>query len=103
MSVASSRPASQLINSQTEDTQSQLQATSVAQIQPARLTAFRQALGPLMDTRVFVNDDSADVEALIGAVNTAIRANSSLGERHVFQRQEAIQALRAMNERNELM
>ncbi|KAH8700451.1 putative DNA replication licensing factor Mcm3 [Talaromyces proteolyticus] len=104
MSVASSLPASQLLVSQTEDSQSQSQAraSSIAPLQPDRLNTFRQILGPLM-SRVFVNDDSADVEALIGAVNTAIRASQSLGERHVFQRQEAIQALKAMNERNELM
>jgi DNA replication licensing factor MCM3 len=102
MSVASSRPASQLITSQTDEN-TQSQTSSVGPLQPARLTTFRQALGPLMGTRLFVNDDSADVETLIGAVNTAIRANPSLGERHVFQRMEAIQALMAMNERNELM
>lgn len=99
LSVASSRPASQLLDSQTdENTQSQ-----TAPIQPARLTVFRQALGPLMGTQLFVNDDTADVETLIGAVNTAIRSTLSMGEAHVFQRQEAIQALRIMNERNELM
>lgn len=97
MSVASSLPASQLLQSQTDS-----QASFLAPIQPSRLNTFRQSLGPLM-SQVFTNDDSADLEALIGAVNTAIRANSSLGERHVFQRQEAIQALKAMNERNELM
>ncbi|CRG90274.1 DNA replication licensing factor mcm3 [Talaromyces islandicus] len=102
MSVASSQPASQLVESQTDDSQNQSQASSGAPIQPDRLNTFRQTLGPLM-SRVFVNDDSADVEALIGSVNTAIRANQALGERHVFQRPEAIQALKVMNERNELM
>ncbi|KUL88445.1 hypothetical protein ZTR_05390 [Talaromyces verruculosus] len=97
MSVASSLPASQLLQSQTDS-----QASSAAPIQPARLTIFRQTLGPLMG-QVFANDDSADLEALIGAINTAIRANPSLGERNVFRREEAIQALKAMNERNELM
>jgi DNA replication licensing factor MCM3 len=103
MSVASSRPASQLIESQTDDTQSQSRVGSVVPIQPARLLTFRHALGPIMGNLVFVDDDSADVEGLIGAVNSTIRRNPSLGEPHVFQRQEAIQALRAMNERNELM
>lgn len=98
MSVASSLPASQLLESQTDDSQ----ASSVTPIQPGRLNIFRQTLGPLM-SQIFVNDDSADLEALIGAINTAIRANQSLGERNVFQRQEAIQALKIMNERNELM
>jgi DNA replication licensing factor MCM3 len=98
LSFASSLPASQLVNSQTDDSQ----ASSAAPIHPARLNIFRQTLGPLM-SQVFVNDDSADLEALIGAVNTAVRSNPSLGERNVFQRQEAIQALKVMNERNELM
>ncbi|KAB8261920.1 MCM-domain-containing protein [Aspergillus pseudonomiae] len=104
MSVASSQPASQLIDSQTDTSQPQTSSASASQpIQPARLTVFRQALGPLMGTRLFATGDTADVEELIGAVNTAVRGTRSLGESHVFQRPEAIQALRAMNERNELM
>ncbi|KAE8418182.1 MCM-domain-containing protein [Aspergillus pseudocaelatus] len=104
MSVASSQPASQLIDSQTDTSQPQTSSASASQpIQPARLTVFRQALGPLMGTRLFTTGDTADVEELIGAVNTAVRGTRSLGESHVFQRPEAIQALRAMNERNELM
>ncbi|KAE8373135.1 MCM2/3/5 family-domain-containing protein [Aspergillus bertholletiae] len=104
MSVASSQPASQLIDSQTDTSQPQASSASSSQpIQPARLTVFRQALGPLMGTRLFTTGDTADVEELIGAVNTAVRGTRSLGESHVFQRPEAIQALRAMNERNELM
>ncbi|PWY95516.1 DNA replication licensing factor mcm3 [Aspergillus sclerotioniger CBS 115572] len=103
MSVASSQPESQLVQSQTDNSQSQTASASSQPIQPARLMVFRQALGPLMGTRLFTHGDTADVEALIGAVNTALRSTPSLGEPHVFQRAEAIQALRAMNERNELM
>ncbi|KKK17166.1 DNA replication licensing factor mcm3 [Aspergillus rambellii] len=108
MSVASSRPASQLVQSQSQIDTSQSQGASSAPassqpIHPARLTIFRQALGPLMGTRLFANSDTVDVEELIGAVNTAVRTSRSLGESHVFQRSEAIQALKAMNERNELM
>ncbi|CEL09087.1 Putative DNA replication licensing factor mcm3 [Aspergillus calidoustus] len=104
MSVASSRPASQLVQSQTDTSQSQgasSAASSSQPIQPARLTLFRQALGPLMGTKLFASGDTADVEELIGAVNTAVRTRQ--GETQVFQRPEAIQALKAMNERNELM
>ncbi|KAL4922724.1 MCM2/3/5 family-domain-containing protein [Aspergillus aurantiobrunneus] len=106
MSVASSQPASQLVQSQTDTSQSQGASSSSASsqtIQPARLTVFRQALGPLMGTTLFTSGDTADVEELIGAVNTAVRSSRSLGESQVFQRPEAIQALMAMNERNELM
>ncbi|KAL6231611.1 hypothetical protein BDW75DRAFT_38431 [Aspergillus navahoensis] len=108
MSVASSRPASQLVGSQTDTSQSQVASASSASassqpITSARLTVFRQALGPLMGTTLFSSSDTADVEELIGAVNAAIRSSRSLGESAVFQRPEAIEALKAMNERNELM
>ncbi|RDW93550.1 MCM DNA helicase complex subunit MCM3 [Aspergillus mulundensis] len=109
MSVASSRPASQLVQSQTDTSQSQgassnASASASSQtIMPARLTVFRQALGPLMGTTLFSSSDTADVEELIGAVNTAVRSSRALGESAVFQRAEAIEALKAMNERNELM
>lgn len=100
MSMASSRPASQLVQSQTDNSQSQ---SASQPLQPERLNVFRQALGPLMGTRLFTDGDTADVESLVGAVNTAIRDAPALGESHVFQRREAVQALKAMNERNELM
>ena len=100
MSVASSQPASQLMQSQTDDSQSQQTAAASQPLQPARLGVFRQALGSLMGTRLFTEGDTADVEELIGAVNTAIR---SQGQAQVFQRPEAVQALKAMNEMNQLM
>lgn len=99
MSVASSQPASQLMESQTDNSQSQ-QASQP--LQPARLAVFRQTLGSLMGSRLFTDGDTADVEDLIGAVNTAIRA-SPQGHGQVFQRPEAVQALKAMNEMNQLM
>ena len=105
MSMASSQPASQLMQSQQDTSQSQpysSAASSSEPIQPARLATFRQTLGPLMG-EVFSNEDTADLEMLIGAVNRSIRSTPSLGEEHVFQRTEAIKALRVMNERNELM
>lgn len=55
-----------------------------------------------MGSRLFTDGDTADVEDLIGAVNTAIRA-SPQGHGQVFQRPEAVQALKAMNEMNQLM
>ena len=101
MSMASSQPASQLLRSQTnEESQSQETALPAAPLAPARLTTFRQALGPLMDT-VFV-DEVANVDELIAAVNRAIRSSIG-GGGEIFGRGEAIQALEAMNSRNELM
>ena len=99
MSVASSQPASQLMESQTDNSQSQ-QASQP--LQPERLAVFRQTLGSLMGSRLFTDGDTADVEDLIGAVNMAIRA-SPQGHGQVFQRPEAVQALKAMNDMNQLM
>ncbi|KAJ6190700.1 Nucleic acid-binding OB-fold [Penicillium mononematosum] len=99
MSMASSQPASQLIESQTDS-----QSTSAdVPITPARMTVFRQTLGPLMGKTVFKDSDTSKIDDLINAVNTAIRESSQLGASHVFSRPEAIQALRVMNEDNILM
>lgn len=101
MSVASSHPASQLVQSQTDDSQST--STSAQPIAPARLAIFRQTLGQLMGTRVFADGDMMNVDELIEAVNTGVRTSPSLGAAHVFPRAEAIQALDVMNEQNLLM
>lgn len=100
MSVASSQPASQLMS---DTSQSQSAAAASQPIQPPRLAIFRQTLGSLMGSRLFADGDTADVEELIGAVNTAVRTAPGLGEGAVFQRPEAVQALKAMNEMNQLM
>lgn len=100
MSVASSQPASQLVQSQTDDSQST--AAPAQPITPARMTVFRQTLGSLM-TRVFADSDMVGVDEVIEAVNTAIRESPTLGAAHVFSRPEAIQALGVMNEQNLLM
>ncbi|KAJ5170318.1 Nucleic acid-binding OB-fold [Penicillium coprophilum] len=99
MSMASSQPASQLIESQT-DSQSTSQDVPIT---PARMTVFRQTLGPLMGKTVFIGSDTSKVDDLINAVNTAIRESPKLGASHVFSRSEAIQALRVMNDDNILM
>jgi DNA replication licensing factor MCM3 len=100
MSVASSKPASQLVQSQTDDSQSTVSAHPIT---PARMTVFRQTLGPLLGSRVFADSDMTSVDDLIEAVNTAIRASPTLGAAHIFSRPEAIQALGVMNEENLLM
>ncbi|OOQ87082.1 DNA replication licensing factor mcm3 [Penicillium brasilianum] len=101
MSVASSHPASQLVQSQTDNSQST--TTSAQPITPARMAVFRQTLGPLMGTKVFADGDMVHVDELIEAVNTAVRASPQHGAAHVFSRPEAIQALSKMNEENLLM
>ena len=111
MSLASSRPASQLITSQTEDSQDTANggngagAPSVQPVitSPARVRVFRTALGQLLTTSLFQNE-AADLDPLIEAVNARLgaAASSSRGEES-FSREEASRALLAMQERNEIM
>ena len=96
MSVASSQPASQLVHTQTQSEDSQNAAQAPPQIVPARLNVFRRALGQLLNTSLFQNE-AADVEALIDAVNGRV------GREERFGRDEAGAALSEMNERNEVM
>ena len=114
MSVASSQPASQLINSQTdEDGESQqtngagastsgvhnaVTAPTAMTITVPRLRLFRSALGQLLSTPLFQND-AADVEPLVEAVNAKV---TGMREER-FVRAEAEAALMEMNERNEIM
>ncbi|KAL9030606.1 MAG: hypothetical protein Q9196_001287 [Gyalolechia fulgens] len=93
MSVASSQPASQLITSQTDDSQN---TDGPVHITPARLRVFRSALGQLLDTPLFQNE-SADVEPLVEAVN------SRVGREPRFEMAEASAALLEMQDRNEVM
>lgn len=101
MSVASSHPASQLVQSQTDDSQST--SASAQPLTPARMAVFRQILGPLMGNKVFKDGDMCHVDELIEAVNTALRESPRHGAAHVFSRPEAIQALSKMNDENLLM
>ncbi|KAJ5897450.1 hypothetical protein N7504_007738 [Penicillium tannophilum] len=100
MSVASSHPASQLVQSQTDNSQS---TSSDHPITPDRYALFRQILGPLMGTRVFADGDQTNVDELINEVNTAIGKSPNHGAADIFPRPEAIQALQKMNEENLLM
>ncbi|KAL8638096.1 MAG: hypothetical protein Q9228_004713 [Teloschistes exilis] len=104
MSVASSQPASQLITSQpnespdTDETDSESSSSSgeVMLIHPDRLRVFRTALGQLLNTSLFQNE-AADAAALLDAVNEKI------GPEQEFESSEAVAALKAMQERNEVM
>ena len=112
MSIASSLPASQLPSTQTDsqgrDSQNQSAPTAgeeggddddrLAPISPARLGTFRSALGRLTNTRLFAND-SANVVSLIEAVNNSFSGNGQ----EAFDREEAIKALRIMNDENQIM
>ena len=87
MSLASSRPASQLLTSQTDDSQ--------ARTAPAeRVRIFRAALGTLLNTTLFQNE-AADLDPLVEGVN--------VGREDRFTMEEARACLAVMQERNEVM
>ncbi|KAL8983895.1 MAG: hypothetical protein Q9205_001980 [Flavoplaca limonia] len=96
MSIASSRPASQLVISQTDDSQDTNGASQARSIAPARLRVFMTALGQLLDTPLFQND-SADVQPLVEAVN------SRVGREQRFEMAEANAALLQMQDKNQVM
>lgn len=102
-SFASSIPASQLPSqsqSQDADLASSAQRMSIAPEVPAitvaRLNVFKTALGQLMPTDLF-EDDSANVDDIITAVNAKV------GRHNGFEKEEALAALRKMNEANNIM
>ncbi|KAI0144292.1 MCM2/3/5 family-domain-containing protein [Xylariaceae sp. FL1272] len=106
LSFASSIPASQLETQEEDDEDTQEDAALAAgaadlsinaPITPERLTTFRTALGQLLNTDLF-EDDSAHVNAVIQAVN------GRLGSRGpAFSREEAIKALKKMDDANQIM
>lgn len=105
MSMASSRPASQLLTSQTDE-DSQLTANGAGEAPPpaisaARLRVFRSALGQLLTTSLFQNE-AADLQPLIDAVNARLGGGSGRAEER-FDLDEASRALLEMQERNEVM
>ena len=98
MSVASSLPASQLLATQSEESQGQVSATLPT---PARLNLFRRALGRLIQDQRLFDNDAAEVAPLVEAVNGWIRVNSR-GDAE-FEQSEAEGCLDKMNELNQIM
>lgn len=97
MSVASSRPASQLLASQTDDSHPSTTARQQEpQLSPTRVRVFRTALGQLLNTNLFQNE-AADFEPLLDAVNQKMSREDRFGAR------EAGRVLVEMEERNEIM
>jgi DNA replication licensing factor MCM3 len=62
-----------------------------------RVNIFRRAMGQLMDGRLF-EDDAAQLDPLIEAVNAKIG-----NRRDAFSKEEAVKALKVMDERNMIM
>ncbi|KAI7201951.1 hypothetical protein D0869_07510 [Hortaea werneckii] len=92
-SMASSQPASQLL----QDESSSQDPQSTQPITAARLQVFQSALGQLIDGPLFAND-AADVEPLVAAVNARLRSGEAR-----FDDAEALKALEELNERNKIM
>ncbi|KAH7035415.1 MCM2/3/5 family protein [Microdochium trichocladiopsis] len=107
LSFASSIPASQLETQEDdedeeeeedEDLASGAAALNInAEITPQRLSTFRTALGQLLNTDLF-DDDSATVGDVVSAVNKRLGGSSQ-----TFTRDEAVKALRKMDEANQVM
>ena len=101
MSIASSMPASQLPSTQTDSqsrADSQTQHGDEPEVSQDRLRTFRTALGPLMNSDLFAND-AAEVESLIQRVNARVHARAG----GAFETEEAMAALRAMANSNQVM
>ena len=102
LSLASSRPASQLLTSQTTQsasgsTQQQEQQQQAEKVNPARLKIFRTSLGGLLNNSTLFQNDAADFNPLLDAVNSRVSREDR------FDVEEAKRVLREMGERNEVM
>ncbi|OTB03754.1 hypothetical protein M426DRAFT_321466 [Hypoxylon sp. CI-4A] len=105
VSFASSMPASQLETQDEEETQeddADLAAGAAGlnldvPITPERLVTFRTTLGQLLNTALF-EDDAADVDRVIEGVNGRLG-----GREQPFSKEEAVQALKKMDDANQIM
>ena len=102
-SFASSVRASQLPSSSARDASqddaalaSTAAGLSIDPITAERLGVFRTALGQLLNTNLF-EDDSAPVDDVVTAVNVKV------GARRGFKKEEAIEALKKMQDANQIM
>ncbi|KAH0353202.1 DNA replication licensing factor mcm3, partial [Aureobasidium melanogenum] len=99
-SLASSRPASQLLESPSQSAapeSQEIEQTQEEGISSQRLQVFQQALGQLIDSPLFAND-AADLYPLMEAVNARLPAREEQ-----FGEQEAEQALVELNDANKIM
>lgn len=101
LSLASSRPASQLLTSQTTQSASgggtTQQQVAQEKVNPARLRIFRTALGGLLNNSTLFQNDAADFDPLLDAVNSRVSREDRFGV------EESKRVLREMGERNEVM
>ncbi|KAK3630227.1 MCM DNA helicase complex subunit [Elasticomyces elasticus] len=104
VSMASSRPASQLLQDDSQepsqpagDAEEEEEEEEEEPISAPRLATFQTALGQLINGPLFAND-AADVEPLVAAVNS--RLGNGVDE---FGEEEAGKALGVLHERNKVM
>ncbi|KAH6607882.1 minichromosome maintenance protein 3 [Trichoderma cornu-damae] len=105
-SFASTLPASQVLSQTQRDTEdeglasaaSNLDIEDAAALTPQRLSTFRTNLGQLLSTSIF-EDDSAPLAAVMEAINDRIGGRDG----GAFSRPEAIQALKQLQEANNIM
>ena len=95
LSLASSQPASQLLE---DDSQEQEPTASAeATVSNVRLQQFQTALGQLIDGPLFASD-AAEVDPVVAAVNARLRRGEAS-----FDDDEALAALTALNDKNKIM
>ncbi|KAH8199292.1 hypothetical protein TruAng_006528 [Truncatella angustata] len=102
-SFASSVPSSQLQSQEDSQEDAELASGTAGldiggPISNERLGTFRTSLGQLLSTDLF-DDDSADVDAVITAVNGRVGRGSG----GAFSRDEAVKALKRMDAANQIM
>ncbi|THX70991.1 DNA replication licensing factor mcm3 [Aureobasidium pullulans] len=95
-SLASSRPASQLLDSQSQSAAPETQEGDLT-LSEERVTVFQNALGKLLDTALF-KDDAAEKAPVVEAVNAKLGSGVE-----VFGHEEAEAAMVELNERNKIM
>ena len=108
MSVASSLPASQALQTQSSDSQNRTQTTSgeassaaPTSPSPNRLALFKRALGQLLGDENLFTNEAADVGKLLEAVNEWVGTNGR-GEEE-FEKEEGEGCLVVMEGRNQIM
>lgn len=71
-------------------------AATTLSLSPARFNLFRQTLGPLTNTALFDDSESAFVDAIVAAVNEKVGAAA-------FSKEEAILCLKKLDDNNAIM
>ncbi|KAG7129713.1 DNA replication licensing factor mcm3 like protein [Verticillium longisporum] len=104
-SYASSVPESQLLSTSQHEPEEDELATGAATLAIAdepitdeRFNTFRTTLGQLLNSALF-EDDSAGLDAIIHAVNAKLHSRSG----GAFDKEEAVKALRKMDDLNQIM